>query len=116
MPQLERRRSQCIPRNMTKTLAVQLGGSASGKLHPSRDYAHRAHAAMLAHGRRAGRQSGGSRETQLRSGLAARQCHLPHVRRFRVAYVTAFLASDKSWAISGELVVANGWRGPLGYY
>jgi enoyl-[acyl-carrier-protein] reductase (NADH) len=33
-----------------------------------------------------------------------------------VAYVTAFLASDKSWAVSGELVVASGGAGRSVYY
>ena len=33
-----------------------------------------------------------------------------------IAYVTAFLASDKSWAISGELVVATGGAGRSVYY
>ena len=33
-----------------------------------------------------------------------------------IAYVTAFLASDKAWAISGELIVATGGAGPSVYY
>jgi NAD(P)-dependent dehydrogenase (short-subunit alcohol dehydrogenase family) len=33
-----------------------------------------------------------------------------------IAYVTAFLASDKAWAITGELVVANGGVGQAVYY
>ncbi len=33
-----------------------------------------------------------------------------------VAYVAAFLASDKAWAINGELVVANGGAGGNVYY
>ena len=33
-----------------------------------------------------------------------------------VAYVTAFLASDKAWAISGELIVATGGAGRSVYY
>ncbi|HEY2996245.1 MAG TPA: SDR family NAD(P)-dependent oxidoreductase [Methylomirabilota bacterium] len=33
-----------------------------------------------------------------------------------VAYVTVFLASDKAWAISGELIVANGGAGRAVYY
>jgi enoyl-[acyl-carrier-protein] reductase (NADH) len=28
-----------------------------------------------------------------------------------VAFVAVFLASDKAWAVSGELVVASGWAG-----
>src|SRR5262249_8605176 len=33
-----------------------------------------------------------------------------------VAYVAAFLASDKAWAVSGELVVASGGAGKSVYY
>ena len=33
-----------------------------------------------------------------------------------VAYVTAFLASDKAWAISGETIVASGGAGRAVYY
>jgi NAD(P)-dependent dehydrogenase (short-subunit alcohol dehydrogenase family) len=33
-----------------------------------------------------------------------------------VAYVAAFLASDKAWAVSGELVVATGGAGRSVYY
>ena len=33
-----------------------------------------------------------------------------------VAYVTAFLASDKAWAVTGELVVASGGQGRSVYY
>ena len=33
-----------------------------------------------------------------------------------IAFVTAFLASDKSWAVSGELVAATGGAGRAVYY
>jgi NAD(P)-dependent dehydrogenase (short-subunit alcohol dehydrogenase family) len=33
-----------------------------------------------------------------------------------IAYVAAFLASDKAWAVSGELVVATGGAGKAVYY
>jgi NAD(P)-dependent dehydrogenase (short-subunit alcohol dehydrogenase family) len=33
-----------------------------------------------------------------------------------IAYVTVFLASDKAWAVSGELVVATGGSGRAVYY
>jgi enoyl-[acyl-carrier-protein] reductase (NADH) len=33
-----------------------------------------------------------------------------------VAYMTVFLASDKAWAITGELIVANGGVGQAVYY
>ena len=33
-----------------------------------------------------------------------------------IAYVTAFLASDKAWAVTGELIVATGGAGRSVYY
>ena len=33
-----------------------------------------------------------------------------------IAFVTAFLASEKAWAISGELVAATGGAGRNVYY
>jgi enoyl-[acyl-carrier-protein] reductase (NADH) len=33
-----------------------------------------------------------------------------------VAYVTAFLCSDKAWAITGELIVASGGQGRSVFY
>jgi enoyl-[acyl-carrier-protein] reductase (NADH) len=33
-----------------------------------------------------------------------------------VAYVAVFLASDKAWAVNGELVVATGGGGRSVYY
>jgi hypothetical protein len=33
-----------------------------------------------------------------------------------IAYVTAYLASEKAWAISGELIVATGGAGRSVYY
>ena len=33
-----------------------------------------------------------------------------------IAYLTAFLASDKAWAVTGELVVATGGAGRSVYY
>ncbi|MCH7654250.1 MAG: SDR family oxidoreductase [Chloroflexi bacterium] len=33
-----------------------------------------------------------------------------------IAYVSTFLVSDKAWAITGELIVANGGTGNSVYY
>jgi enoyl-[acyl-carrier-protein] reductase (NADH) len=33
-----------------------------------------------------------------------------------IAYLAVFLASDKAWAVSGELVVATGGAGRAVYY
>jgi hypothetical protein len=33
-----------------------------------------------------------------------------------IAYLTVFLASDKAWCVTGEVVVANGGTGNAVYY
>jgi enoyl-[acyl-carrier-protein] reductase (NADH) len=33
-----------------------------------------------------------------------------------IAYLTAFLASDKAWAITGEVIAATGGAGNAVYY
>jgi NAD(P)-dependent dehydrogenase (short-subunit alcohol dehydrogenase family) len=33
-----------------------------------------------------------------------------------IAYLTVFLASDKAWAVTGELIVATGGAGRAVYY
>ena len=33
-----------------------------------------------------------------------------------IAYVTTFLASDKAWAVTGELIIATGGAGTSVYY
>jgi hypothetical protein len=33
-----------------------------------------------------------------------------------IAYLTAFLASDKAWAVTGELIVATSGAGQSVYY
>ena len=33
-----------------------------------------------------------------------------------IAYVTVFLASDRAWAVTGELIVATGGAGRSVYY
>jgi NAD(P)-dependent dehydrogenase (short-subunit alcohol dehydrogenase family) len=70
--------------HMTKTLAVQLGrhGITVNCIHPRHD-PHRAHAERARRPRRsAGRIPGRGGAAGFYSGLAARQCNLPHGGRF----------------------------------
>jgi NAD(P)-dependent dehydrogenase (short-subunit alcohol dehydrogenase family) len=102
--------------HMTKTLAVQLGryGITANCIHPGHD-PHRAHAEPARCPRHAaGRIPGRGGAPGLRSGFATGQCHLPHGGGCRVAFVVVFIASDKAWAVSGELVSASGGAGRSG--
>ena len=104
--------------HMTKTLAVQLGryGITVNCIHPGTTRTERTPSLLAA------------RAAQLKVSLeeAERQDFLPDSPRgnaicrmvdaSEIAFVTAFLASDKSWAVSGELVAATGGAGRSVYY
>ena len=87
--------------------------------------------------RTAGNLSGGARNTSLvhltrtlalqfgRDGITVNCIHpgIPRpnaigrmVDASEIAYLTVFLASDKAWAVTGELIVANGGTGSAVYY
>ena len=104
--------------HMTKTLAVQLKhtGITVNCIHPGitrTERPPRLHAARAA-------------ELGVTPEEAERRAYAPDSPRgnaigrmvdaAEVAYVAAFLASDKAWAINGELVVATGGAGQSVYY
>jgi NAD(P)-dependent dehydrogenase (short-subunit alcohol dehydrogenase family) len=104
--------------HMSKTLAVQLGryGITVNCVHPGTTRTERT-ASLLA--KQAAEMKITPEEVEKRnyqpdSPRGNAICRM--VEASEVAFVTAFLASDKSWAISGELVVATGGGGRSVYY
>ena len=104
--------------HMTKTLAVQLGrfGITVNCVHPGTTRTERTPSLLAT---QASNQGITAEEVEKRnyapdSPRGNAICRM--VDAAEVAYVTAFLASDKSWAISGELVVATGGAGRSVYY
>ena len=112
--QPQRRRAQHLPRAHDQ----DAGGAARPvrhhrQLRPPRHHAHRAHAAPA---RRARRRSWASTPEESRrrdfapdSPRGNAICRM--VDASEIAYVTVFLASDKAWAMIGELIVATGGAG-----
>jgi NAD(P)-dependent dehydrogenase (short-subunit alcohol dehydrogenase family) len=104
--------------HMTKTLAVQLGrhGITVNCIHPGTTRTERTPNLLAA---RAG-QLGVSPEEAERRDFAPDSprgnaiCRM--VDASEIAFVAAFLASDKAWAVSGELVVATGGAGRSVYF
>ena len=104
--------------HMTKTLAVQLGrhGITVNCVHPGTTRTERTPSLLDARAK----QLGVSPEE------VERQDFLPDSPRgnaicrmvdaSEIAFVTVFLASDKAWAVSGELVAATGGAGRSVYY
>ena len=104
--------------HMTKTLAVQLGrfGITVNCVHPGTTRTERT-PVMLA--KQAAEQKTTAEELEKRTFApdAPRSnaiCRM--VDASEIAFVAAFLASEKSWAICGELVVATGGAGKSVYY
>jgi NAD(P)-dependent dehydrogenase (short-subunit alcohol dehydrogenase family) len=104
--------------HLTKTLAVQLGrsGITVNCIHPGITRTERTPKLMAAR----------AAELGVTPEEAERRAYAPDSSRgnaigrmvdaSEVAYVAAFLASDKAWAVNGELVVATGGAGQSVYY
>jgi len=104
--------------HLTKTLAVQLGrfGITVNCVHPGITRTERTPRLLAARAK----ETGSTPEEIEKSDFAPDSprgnaiCRM--VDASEIAYVTAFLASDKAWAISGELIVATGGAGRSVYY
>ena len=105
--------------HLTKTLAVQLGryGITVNCVHPGTTRTERTPRPAGRPRRRARRSGRRGREARLRPRVAAGQLRsAAWWTRPRSPIVTVFLASDKAWAVTGELVVATGGAGRSVYY
>jgi len=104
--------------HMTKTLAVQLGrhGITVNCIHPGTTRTERTPSLLAAR----------AAQLSVSPEAAERQDFAPDSPRgnaicrmvdaSEVAFVAVFLASDKAWAVSGELVAASGGAGRSVYY
>jgi NAD(P)-dependent dehydrogenase (short-subunit alcohol dehydrogenase family) len=104
--------------HLTKTLAVQLGrfGITVNCIHPGTTRTERTPRLLAA---RAAEIKVSPDEVEQRdfapdSPRGNAICRM--VDASEIAYLTVFLASDKAWAVSGELVVATGGAGRAVYY
>jgi NAD(P)-dependent dehydrogenase (short-subunit alcohol dehydrogenase family) len=104
--------------HLTKTLAVQLGrfGITVNCVHPGTTRTERTPRLLAARARELGitAEEVEARDFAPDSPRGNAICRM--VDASEIAYVTAFLASERAWAISGELVVATGGAGRAVYY
>src|SRR6266705_3051637 len=104
--------------HFTKTLAVQLGrfGITVNCIHPGVTRTERTPRLLAARAKELGVAPGDveSRDFAPDSPRGNAICRM--VDAAEIAYVTVFLASDKAWAVTGELVVATGGAGRAVYY
>ena len=104
--------------HLTKTLAVQLGkfGITVNCIHPGITRTERTARLMEARGK----ALGVSAEEAEASDYAPGSPRGNHINRMvdasEIAFLTAFLASDKSCAVTGEVIMAGGGVGNAVYY
>jgi NAD(P)-dependent dehydrogenase (short-subunit alcohol dehydrogenase family) len=104
--------------HFTKTLAVQLGryGITVNCIHPGTTRTERTPSLLAARAAELGvsPEEAERRDFAPDSPRGNAICRM--VDASEIAYVTAFLASEKAWAINGELIVATGGAGRSVYY
>ena len=104
--------------HLTKTLAVQLGrfGITVNCVHPGVTRTERTPRLLTARAKELGvsAEEAEARDFAPDSPRGNAICRM--VDASEIAYVTVFLASEKAWAVSGELVVATGGAGRSVYY
>src|SRR5881628_3743283 len=104
--------------HMTKTLAVQLGrfGITVNCVHPGTTRTERTPRLLAARATELGIAPEEVEKTDFAPDSPRGNAICRMVDAAEIAYVTAFLASDKAWAVSGELIVATGGSGRSVYY
>jgi NAD(P)-dependent dehydrogenase (short-subunit alcohol dehydrogenase family) len=104
--------------HFTKTLAVQLGrfGITVNCIHPGTTRTERTPRLMAARAAELGVTPDEAEKRTYAPDSPRGNAICRMVDASEVADVAAFLASDKSWAICGELVVATGGAGKSVYY
>jgi len=104
--------------HMTKTLATQVGkfGITVNCIHPGTTRTERTPGLLEARGKALG-VSPVEAEAQDFSDGSPRGNHINRmVDASEIGFLTAYLASDKSWAVTGEVIMAGGGTGNSVYY
>jgi NAD(P)-dependent dehydrogenase (short-subunit alcohol dehydrogenase family) len=104
--------------HFTKTLAVQLGryGITVNCVHPGTTRTERTPGVLAARAAQLGITPEEMEQRDFAVGSPSGNAIGRMVDGSEIAYVTVFLASDKSWAVSGELIIATGGAGRSVYY
>jgi NAD(P)-dependent dehydrogenase (short-subunit alcohol dehydrogenase family) len=104
--------------HMTKTLAVQLGrhGVTVNCIHPGTTRTERTPSLIAARAKQLGVSPDEAERQDFAPDSPRGNAICRMVDASEIAFVTAFLASDKAWAVSGELIAATGGAGRTVYY
>jgi NAD(P)-dependent dehydrogenase (short-subunit alcohol dehydrogenase family) len=104
--------------HLTKTLAVQLGrfGITVNCIHPGVTRTERTPRLLAGRAKELGIAPEEVEKQDFAHDSPRGNAIGRMVDASEIAYLTAFLASDKAWAVTGELVVATGGAGRSVYY
>ena len=104
--------------HLTRTLAVQLGqfGITVNCIHPGTTRTERTPGLLEARAAQLGITPEEVAKRDFAQGSPTGNSLGRMVDASEIAYVSTFLVSDKAWAITGELIVANGGTGNSVYY
>jgi NAD(P)-dependent dehydrogenase (short-subunit alcohol dehydrogenase family) len=104
--------------HLTKTLAVQLGryGITVNCIHPGTTRTERTPRLLAARSAELGIAAEDVEKRDFAHDSPRGNAIGRMVDAAEIAYLAAFLASDKAWAVTGELVVATGGSGRAVYY
>ena len=104
--------------HLTKTLAVQVGryGITVNCIHPGTTRTERTPSLLAARAAQLGVSPEEAERRDFAPGSPRGNAIGRMVDSSEIAFLATFLASDKAWAITGELVVATGGSGNSVYY
>jgi NAD(P)-dependent dehydrogenase (short-subunit alcohol dehydrogenase family) len=104
--------------HMTKTLAIQVGkfGITVNCIHPGTTRTERTAVMLEARAKEMGITPQEVEAQDFTDG-SPRTNHINRmIDASEIGYLTAYLASDKSWAVTGEVIMAGGGSGNAVYY
>ena len=104
--------------HLTRTLAQQFGrdGITVNCIHPGITRTERTPSLLEPRARELGISAAEVEAMDFAAGAPRTNALGRMVEASEIAYLTVFLASDKAWAVTGELVVANGGTGAAVYH
>jgi NAD(P)-dependent dehydrogenase (short-subunit alcohol dehydrogenase family) len=104
--------------HLTKTLAVQLGrfGITVNCIHPGTTRTERTPSLLAARAKQLGVSPEEAERQDFSPDSPRGNAICRMVDASEIAFVTTFLASEKAWAVSGELIAATGGAGRNVYY
>jgi NAD(P)-dependent dehydrogenase (short-subunit alcohol dehydrogenase family) len=104
--------------HLTKTLSVQLGryGITVNCIHPGTTRTERTPSLLAARAVQLGMPPDDIEKQDFAPGSPRGNAICRMVDASEIGYLTTFLASDKAWAITGEVIAATGGAGNAVYY